>query len=87
MFLVTDRASFSWANLVRSAIIALLAFVFSLFGIAGSGDQIVYLGFLLLVLGVPVYLIVAWNEQREAVRLPVQGAPHIAQEEPQPARP
>jgi hypothetical protein len=40
--------------LTRGAIIAALALAFSLFGIASFGYQIVYLGFLLLMLGVPV---------------------------------
>jgi hypothetical protein len=81
MFLVTDRESFSWANLVRSAIMALLAFVFSPFGITGPGDRIVHPGFLLLTLGVPVNLIVAWNEQRAAARLVAPGAVQVAQAE------
>ena len=49
----------------------MLAFACSLFGIAGSGYQIVYLGFLLLILGIPIYWIVAWNKQRAAAGEPV----------------
>jgi APA family basic amino acid/polyamine antiporter len=65
----------------------MLAFAFSLFGIAGSGYQIVYLGFLLLILGIPIYLIVAWNKQRAAARLVAPGAVQFAQGEPQPTLP
>jgi APA family basic amino acid/polyamine antiporter len=38
-------------------VIAVLAFVYSFWAMAGSGQEVVYLGFLLLMAGVPVY---AW---------------------------
>jgi APA family basic amino acid/polyamine antiporter len=37
-------------------VVALLAFVYSFWGIAGSGQEAVYWGFLLLMAGVPVYV-------------------------------
>ena len=42
-----------------------LAFVYSLWTIAGSGRDTVYWGFLLLMAGVPVYV---WNKWRGSVR-------------------
>ncbi len=39
-----------------SVIIALLAFAFTFWVIAGTGEQIVYWGFLLLIAGIPFYL-------------------------------
>ncbi len=47
-----SRASFS----VSVSGVSVLAFAFSLWAIAGAGQEIVYWGFLLLMLGVPVYV-------------------------------
>jgi APA family basic amino acid/polyamine antiporter len=47
------------ARLTRGvAVIAALAFCYSLWAIAGAGQETVYWGFLLLVCGLPVYVIV-----------------------------
>jgi len=43
----------SW---VQSIVLASLAFLFSLWAIAGSGQEIVYWGFILLMAGVPFYV-------------------------------
>jgi hypothetical protein len=37
-------------------VIAVLAFIYSFWAMAGSGEEVVYLGFLLLMAGVPVYV-------------------------------
>ena len=44
-------------------IVALLAFVYSLWAVAGSGQEIVYWGFLLLMAGIPFYV---WLKRRPA---------------------
>ena len=49
-YLHTDK---SW---LPAIILASLAFVFSLWAIAGSGQEIVYWGFILLMAGVPFYV-------------------------------
>ena len=41
------------------ALIAALAFVYSLFAIGGAGTETVYYGFLLIMSGLPVYVWVA----------------------------
>jgi APA family basic amino acid/polyamine antiporter len=43
-------------KLSYNSVISVLAFAFSLWAIAGAGQEIVYWGFLLLMLGVPVYV-------------------------------
>jgi APA family basic amino acid/polyamine antiporter len=43
-------------KLSYASVVSLLAFAFSLWAIAGAGQEIVYWGFLLLMLGVPVYV-------------------------------
>lgn len=52
---------------VRSASVALVGFGYAVWAIAGSGRDSVYWGFLLLMIGVPVYVwIVANNEKAES---------------------
>jgi basic amino acid/polyamine antiporter, APA family len=65
--LVTDRASFVGARLARDGMIALLAFGYSLWTIAGSGYEVVFKGFMLLLIGVPVYVWLQWVQQRSGV--------------------
>jgi basic amino acid/polyamine antiporter, APA family len=49
-----------WAG---SMVLASLAFLFSLWAIAGSGQEIVYWGFILLMLGVPFYVVTIWKKK------------------------
>jgi APA family basic amino acid/polyamine antiporter len=42
-----------------TTIVAILAFIYSLFAIYGAGQEVVFLGFLLIVVGLPVYVWVA----------------------------
>ncbi len=48
-------------RLAGSATLSIFAFAFSLWAIAGAGQEIVYWGFLLLMAGIPVYV---WNQTR-----------------------
>jgi APA family basic amino acid/polyamine antiporter len=62
-FLV-ERRQAPDGNATRAGIIGALAFVYSLWMIAGAGTEVVYWGFLLLLSGLPVYVWVV----RHAVR-------------------
>ncbi|WP_426414805.1 amino acid permease [Aestuariirhabdus sp. LZHN29] len=46
-------------------LIAILGFLYGLWAIAGSGQDTVYWGFLLLMLGLPVYSWVKWQHSRQ----------------------
>ena len=61
MIFIKERARFSGQRLMGSSIIAVLAFSYSLWAIAGVGSRAVYLGFMLLMLGLPVYVWVRWR--------------------------
>jgi APA family basic amino acid/polyamine antiporter len=50
-------------HLVRAGVIAMLAFAYTLWAIAGAGADIVLKGFLLLLAGIPVYV---WIRHRNA---------------------
>ncbi|MDH3648788.1 MAG: amino acid permease [Saprospiraceae bacterium] len=45
------------SNKVRKTAVACLAFAYSIWAISGSGQQIVYLGFILFLLGMPFYVL------------------------------
>ena len=45
-----------------AVILASLAFLFSLWAISGTGQESVYWGFILLMAGVPFYVMIVWNK-------------------------
>ena len=47
----------SW---VKTFVLVTLGFAYSLWAIYGSGSDTVYYGFLLLLLGIPVYIFMKW---------------------------
>ncbi len=71
MLLITDRARFEGRRLAGHATVAALALAYTIWTVAGSGYEVVYKGFLLLLLGIPVYL---WMKYR-AARRPIGTAP------------
>jgi basic amino acid/polyamine antiporter, APA family len=66
LLLVTDRARFSGRRLAGDALVALGAFGYSLWAIAGAGYEVVFKGFLLLLAGIPVYVWLRWRATRAA---------------------
>lgn len=68
VLLATDRAAFSGGRLARDAVIATLAFGYTVWAIAGAGYEVVYKGTLLIFAGMPVYAWLKYREQRAAVR-------------------
>lgn len=49
---------------IGAIILASLAFAFSLWAVAGAGQQIVYFGFMLLMAGIPFYIFIYWKKKR-----------------------
>jgi APA family basic amino acid/polyamine antiporter len=64
MLLFTRPNSLSKKRMIRSAVIAGLAFVYSLWAIAGSGQEIVYLGTLFILAGIPIYVIMKMKSEK-----------------------
>jgi len=62
IILFREREQFRGERVWPGAVIAILAFVYSLWAIAGSGRDSVYWGFLLLMAGLPVYV---WVRRRQ----------------------
>jgi APA family basic amino acid/polyamine antiporter len=61
----TEPAMFEKRLFVRDTIIATLAFAYSVWAITGSGKDIIAKGFVLLLAGIPVYVLVKWRTARE----------------------
>ena len=62
--LFIDRELFSGRKLVKDAAIAAFALAFSMWAIYGAGYEVIAKGFLLLMLGVPVYVYIKYRESR-----------------------
>jgi APA family basic amino acid/polyamine antiporter len=76
VFMLPDRSAVRPLAAVAKAGAA-LAFAFSLWAMAGAGTEAIYWGFLLLMAGLPVYVVVARQAPPvagEAVRRDVRGA-------------
>ena len=61
MIFIRERERFAGERLLGSAVIALLAFIYSMWAIAGAGRDAVYWGALLLAAGLPVYVWITWR--------------------------
>jgi APA family basic amino acid/polyamine antiporter len=65
MLLITEREAFSARNFARDTIIATAAFAYSLWAIWGSGEEVVFKGFILILGGTPVYVAMRWYQARQ----------------------
>jgi APA family basic amino acid/polyamine antiporter len=63
---ITEREAFEPRHFLRDIAVAALAFAYSVWAIAGSGQDIIAKGFVLLLAGVPIYVGMRWWQQREA---------------------
>lgn len=54
--------SLKWNNAIK-LMIAMIAFIYSLWAVAGSGEETVYWGFILLMAGVPIY---GWSQMKHS---------------------
>jgi APA family basic amino acid/polyamine antiporter len=71
---LVEPESFKGKHLVRDTVVAVLAFAYSVWAIAGAGDDIVTKGFVLLLCGIPVYVGMRWWDRRKATILTVPTA-------------
>jgi APA family basic amino acid/polyamine antiporter len=60
-----ERELFSWVKLTRDTVIAGLAFAYSVWAIWGSGEEWLAKGFMLLLFGIPVFVLMKWREGRK----------------------
>lgn len=62
---LTEPELFERRLFVRDTLIATVAFAYSVWAITGSGKDVIAKGFVLLLAGIPVYVIVRWRQARE----------------------
>jgi APA family basic amino acid/polyamine antiporter len=62
----TEREIFERGRFARDTIIAALAFAYSVWAITGSGKDIIAKGFILLLAGIPVYVLMKWWQSTQA---------------------
>jgi APA family basic amino acid/polyamine antiporter len=74
---ITERERFSRRHFLRDILVAALAFAYSVWAIAGSGQEIIAKGFVLLLAGIPIYVGMRWWQQRDAGRTAAE--PHWAE--------
>jgi basic amino acid/polyamine antiporter, APA family len=60
-----ERELFSWVKLWRDALVAALAFAYSVWAIWGSGQEWLAKGFMLLLFGIPVFVWMKWRQNRD----------------------
>jgi len=70
LLFVKDRGHFSGMRLAKDAVIASLAFAYSVWAIYGAGQEVVFYGLLLLLAGIPVYVWMQWRNRMHDERLP-----------------
>jgi basic amino acid/polyamine antiporter, APA family len=64
----TEPELFERKNFFRDTLIAALAFGYSVWAITGSGKDIIAKGFVLLLAGIPVYVLMKGWQRREALK-------------------
>jgi APA family basic amino acid/polyamine antiporter len=62
---LVEPEHFQAKHLLRDTVIALLAFAYSVWAIAGAGDDIVTKGFVLMLGGIPIYVGMRWWQKRQ----------------------
>ena len=72
---IVDPRRFAGRRIVRNVVVATLGFAYAIFAIWGIGWDIIGKGFLLLMIGLPVFVYMAWS--RRHARPPVEPAPEI----------
>jgi APA family basic amino acid/polyamine antiporter len=74
----TERERFSGRSLARDTTIATLAFAYAIYAIVGAGTDVIAKGFILLMLGVPVYVYLKWRAQHRHVTTAAPAGPRQA---------
>jgi APA family basic amino acid/polyamine antiporter len=62
--MITDRTAFVGRRLVRDIVVAAVGFAYAVWTMIGSGMEIIGQGFVLWMLGVPVYVWIRWTKTR-----------------------
>lgn len=72
---IVEPERFTGRKLVRDAIVAILGFGYAIWTIVGSGDRAIAKGFILLMVGIPIYVYMKWRQRRAAPEAAVHALP------------
>jgi basic amino acid/polyamine antiporter, APA family len=70
---VKEPERFTGRKLVRDSIVAALGFGYAVWAMYATGSESIAKGYVLLMLGIPIYLYLRWRRQRD--RIPLQTEP------------
>jgi APA family basic amino acid/polyamine antiporter len=70
--MVKERERFTSKQVLRTGILSSLTFFYTLWAIAGSGQEAVYWGFLALLCGIPVFVWFKWTHAKSQEDEPVE---------------
>lgn len=65
ILLCKKSKEFSLINFLKSSIFSLLAFAYSIYAIYGTGAEVVMYGFILMLVGIPVYVYMMMQKNKE----------------------
>lgn len=66
----SDRQLFNLRSFALHTVVAALAFAYSVWAIIGSGTDVIAKGFILLMIGIPVFVFMKWTQSRETATKP-----------------
>ncbi len=65
-WLLIDRGNLRVAHFARAMTIAVLALAYTIFAFYGAGESEVYWGFLLILIGIPIYVLILWDRRNKS---------------------
>jgi APA family basic amino acid/polyamine antiporter len=75
--MITDRTAFVGRRLVRDIVVAAVGFAYAVWTMIGSGMEIIGQGFVLWMIGVPVYVWMRWAKRHEHEEIVLYEHPQI----------
>ena len=63
-WLLIDRGSLKVAHFARAMTVAVLALAYTIFAFYGAGENEVYWGFMLILIGIPIYVLILWDRRK-----------------------
>ena len=66
-WLMLDKGKIPVLHFARQLAVALLAMMYAIFAFYGAGADQVYWGFMLILLGIPLYIYVLWRRHHEGL--------------------
>ena len=66
---VKEPERFTGRKMVRDTVVAILGFGYAIWAMYATGSEAIAKGYILLMLGIPIYLYLRWRRQRDRIQL------------------